>query len=200
MTVATHDRIRLSESLERLIDSRLDTIDRMCWAGWTAGSGWRLCGEVESQVHELLGECETEELSREDVLAVLARLTRRRRSCLKTSRATSTRRPAPVSQPARSVRPGQHRVARTSGILGLTALSSVALLVISYFFNMIFDELFGYVGAAFSCLGLFTCGPLGLALGLYVRKSGVWAFLGIVASGLAMLLGILIATGVVLLA
>ena len=74
MTVATDQRIYLSESLQSLIDSRLDTIERMLLGRVARAERMAIVREVESQIHELLGERETDEPSREDVLAVLARL------------------------------------------------------------------------------------------------------------------------------
>ena len=74
MTVATDQRIYLSESLQSLIDSRLETIERMLLGRVARAERMAIVREVESQIHELLGERETDELSREDVLAVLARL------------------------------------------------------------------------------------------------------------------------------
>ena len=74
MTVATDQRIYLSESLQCLIDSRLDTIERMLLGRVARAERLAIVREVESQIHELLSERETDELSREDVLSVLARL------------------------------------------------------------------------------------------------------------------------------
>ena len=71
MTVAT---AQISECLQVLIDSRLDTIDRMLLGRMSRQDRLAIVREVESQIHELLEECNSEELTREDVLAVLARL------------------------------------------------------------------------------------------------------------------------------
>src|ERR1700730_5334455 len=74
MTVATDQRIYLSASLQRLIVSWLDTIERMLLGRAARAERMAIVREVESQIHELLGERDTPEPSREDVLAVLARL------------------------------------------------------------------------------------------------------------------------------
>ena len=71
MTVAT---AQISESLQTLIDSRLDTIDRMLLGRLSRQDRLAIVREVESQIHELLQERDADELTREDVLAVLARL------------------------------------------------------------------------------------------------------------------------------
>ncbi len=71
MMVAT---AQISESLQMLIDSRLDTIDRMLLGRLSRQDRMAIVREVESQIHELIQASEGDELTREDVLAVLARL------------------------------------------------------------------------------------------------------------------------------
>ena len=65
---------QIAESLQTLIDSRLDTIDRMLLGRLPRSERLEIVREVEGQIHELLGERGSDELTREDVLAVLARL------------------------------------------------------------------------------------------------------------------------------
>jgi len=71
MTVTT---AQISDSLQTLIDSRLDTIERMLLGRIPRQDRLAIVREVESQIHELLQANDSEELTREDVLAVLARL------------------------------------------------------------------------------------------------------------------------------
>jgi hypothetical protein len=72
MTITTEP---LSASLQVLIDSRLDTIDRMLLGRLARQDRLAIVREVESQIFELLqGRGETTELERDDVLAVLATL------------------------------------------------------------------------------------------------------------------------------
>ena len=71
MMVAT---AQISESLQMLIDSRLDTIDRMLLGRLSRQDRLAIVREVDSQIHELIQASEGDELTREDVLAVLARL------------------------------------------------------------------------------------------------------------------------------
>jgi hypothetical protein len=63
-------------SLQPLIDSRLDTIDRMLLGRLPRAERLEIVHEVESQIFELLTERvgESSEPTREDILAVLARL------------------------------------------------------------------------------------------------------------------------------
>src|SRR5262245_45759531 len=65
---------RLPRHLQRLIDARLDTIDRMLLGRLPRADRLAVARDVESQIHELLGERPGHELDREDVLAVLAQL------------------------------------------------------------------------------------------------------------------------------
>ena len=68
MTVAT---AQISESLQTLIDSRLDTIDRMLLGQLPGQERIAIVTEVEAQIHELPQTSDADELTREDVLAVL---------------------------------------------------------------------------------------------------------------------------------
>src|SRR4051794_41941944 len=72
--MSTIASVRVTESLQPLIDSRLDTIDRMLLGRLPRGERLEVVREVESQVFELLQERNADEPTREDVLAVLARL------------------------------------------------------------------------------------------------------------------------------
>ena len=71
MSVATTE---LSRSTQHLIDSRLDTIDRMLLGRVSRQERLEIVREVEAQIFEQLHERGADELSREDVLAVLGRL------------------------------------------------------------------------------------------------------------------------------
>ena len=71
MSVATTE---LSRSTQHLIDSRLDTIDRMLLGRVSRQERLEIVREVEAQIFEQLHERGADEFSREDVLAVLGRL------------------------------------------------------------------------------------------------------------------------------
>ncbi len=190
MTVATHRRIQLSTALQSLIDSRLDTIDRMLLSRVPRGERLAIVREVESQIDELLGERETDELSREDVLAVLGRLDPPEAYLtedLESDAPGEIR--ASVRQPARATpQGGHHGVARTSGFLGLGALCALTLLIVSYCAAVALNsEVALYVGAAFSIPCTLVCSVLGITLGIYSRKSGVWALVGMVTGSLTLM-------------
>jgi hypothetical protein len=204
MTVATDQRIYLSESLQSLIDSRLDTIDRMLLGRVARAERVAIVREVESQIHELLGERETDEPSREDVLAVLARLDPPEAYLPEEGGATDSppsSRSGPIRPAVRSVDQGNLRVARASAILGLLALSSAfVLLPIGYLIASLFSS---EIVAIFLCGGalliMLVSGVLGVVLGAYARKSGAWALVGLVTGILALLLMLFMCATLVLL-
>jgi hypothetical protein len=194
MTVATGQRIHLSESLQSLVDSRLDTIERMLMGRVSRVERMAIVREVESQIHELLGEREMDDLSREDVLAVLARLDPPE-AYLPDDVATDS--PAlahsPIRSAARGVRKGNLTVARTSGVLGIVSLVWLVFLPISYWVSVESrSELPLLLSVGMSPIVLVSAG-VGVALGFYARKAGAWALVGIVTSilgGLFALFGI----------
>jgi hypothetical protein len=187
MTVATD---QISESLQTLIDSRLDTIDRMLLGRVSRQDRLAIVREVESQIHELLTATDADELSRDDVLAVLARLDPPEAYIPDETETLAA--PARFGLTSRSTPPvprSDQRVGRASGILGLAALALVvtypALFMIALFLQSQFIALaLCGVTLAFT----FPAGILGLVLGVYSRKSGAWAVVGIAASTLSLLL------------
>jgi hypothetical protein len=192
MTVATGQRIHLSESLQSLVDSRLDTIERMLMGRVSRAERMAIVREVESQIHELLGERETDDLTREDVLAVLARLDPPE-AYLPEEGATDSPAMAhgPIRSAARPAHNGNSRVARTSGVLGIVSSSWLVLLALSY----LLAEVSGAVLPFYACLGMspivLVCAVLGITLGFYARKGGAWAVVGIVTSILGVLFSLL---------
>lgn len=171
MTVATGQRIHLSESMQSLVDSRLDTIERMLLGRVSRAERMAIVREVDSQIHELLGERETDDLGREDVLGVLARLDPPEaylpEEGLTDSHAMAN---GPIRSAARPVRTGNSGVARTSGILGIASFSWLVFLPISYALAVATgSELTLLVSLGTSPIVL-VCSVLGIALGFYARK------------------------------
>jgi hypothetical protein len=157
--------------------------------------------EVESQIHELLQERDTDELAREDVLAVLARLDPPEAYIPDEAdgEAASAHRPIATraSRPALKRDP---RVGRASGILGVAALAFVLLVPVGYLIGAAFESdavVIVLCGGAF--LLMFIASVLGLVLGIHARGSGPWALVGIVTSALALFLSLGAGTLVILL-
>ena len=200
MTVATHRRIQLSTALQSLIDSRLDTIDRMLLGRVGRGERLAIVREVESQIDELLGEREEDELSREDVLAVLGRLDPPEAYLpdeLESEGHGEVR--TMVRPPVRVARHGDQGVARASGLLGLGSLFALMLLILSYCVGMhLQSELVLFVGGGLSIPCTFVCCVLSITLGIYARKSGVWALVGMVTGSVTLLFSFLVAVVAVL--
>jgi hypothetical protein len=189
MTVAT---AQISESLQVLIDSRLDTIDRMLLAWISRQDRLAIVREVESQIHELLTERDTGELTREDVLAMLARLDPPEAYIpdeIDGERVLVNRNVATLT--GRSVARNDAKVGKASGILGLTALALMLLLPVCYVIAVALDSsmvaIVLYVG---NLLATVCASVLALTLGAYARKSGPWAIVGIVTSLLSLFLSL----------
>ncbi|HEX3315096.1 MAG TPA: hypothetical protein VHR72_09415, partial [Gemmataceae bacterium] len=72
--MTTLETVRPTPALEALIDARLDTIDRMLLDVLPRQDRLAILRDVESQIHEQLQARAADELSRADVLAVLAAL------------------------------------------------------------------------------------------------------------------------------
>jgi hypothetical protein len=199
MTVATGHRAQLSDSTQSLIDSRLDTIDRMLLGRVSRTERMAIVREVESQIHELLSEQEAEEPSREDVLAVLARLDPPE-AYLGEEGATES---APlVRVPARpreqTARRGNTRVGRVSGILGLSAVALLLLFPVCYLLCFASNSEVPLLFCLLASPIILLCGVLGVVLGAYARWDGAWAVVGFV-TGILSVLFLLVCTGWVLL-
>ena len=185
MTVAT---VQISESLQTLIDNRLDTIDRMLLGRLSRQDRLAIAREVESQIYELLQEPNSDEFTREDVLAVLARLdppeaylpdeADSEHVTIRRSVAT----PTPTIQPA--LKAGD-RIARISGILGMAAITLLLLLLpMTYLLAIVFQSeiiLFGLGGV--SLVMVVVAAFLAFVLGILGRNDGNWAIAGIVTGG-----------------
>jgi hypothetical protein len=184
--------IQVSGLLQMLIDSRLDTIDRMLLGRLPRSERLEIVREVESQIFELLQERDSGELTREDILAVLARLDppeaylpEKMGSHLpETSWRTNSSR-----QTIRPMRERDPRTDKASGILGLVTLGMVLLIPVGFLLEMVFNSelptILLWSGVA-GCM--FIGGIVALALGIYSRMSGGWAIIGIVTSAFSILI------------
>lgn len=191
---------RLSESLQALVDLRLDTIDRMLLDRVPRQDRVNIVGEVEAQIFELLEQRGVEAPGRDDVLAVLSRIDppeayvpegSERRVATATGRVVTTLssdRPQPEAGSS---------LGRTSGILGLASLFGAPVaVVITYIvgFALMPDDvaepviIFGLFGTAFLA---FLGGLFAVVLATYVRLRGVWAVIGLIAGGMSMVMSTL---------
>jgi hypothetical protein len=189
MSVATTD---LSRSTQHLIDSRLDTIDRMLLGRVSRQERLEIVREVEAQIFEQLHERGTEEVTREDVLAVLARQDPPEAYLPEDAgddRPVAWRRfPSPVAGPAQPAGRRDSRFARASGILGLVALGLVMMAPSTFIIAELMSSavVLYLLGGGALALALIA-GSLGTGLALYSRMAGVWAVTGVVTSALSFL-------------
>jgi VIT1/CCC1 family predicted Fe2+/Mn2+ transporter len=189
----TGTMVQLPRELEMLIDSRLDTIERMLVGRVPRQDRLAIVREVESQIYELLQEGEHEEPSRDSVLAVLARLdppeaylpddTTRNRPGAGSPVSPAGVRMMPVQKP------GNLRAAQASGILGLIALFLPLLSPLPYALGMALQsEIVMIAGWGAEILAVLALGVVGIVLGIYSRFKGAWAIVGVVTSAWSILL------------
>jgi hypothetical protein len=190
MTIATDS---LSASLQTLIDSRLDTIDRMLLGRVARQDRLAIVREVESQIFELLqGRGEAGDLTRDDVLTVLASLDPPEAYLPEGPLGETSS--ARVTAPGRFVTParsGDLRAAKAAGIVGIATLVLVAfspLIVIGS--ELTESEAIALI-LWFGTVGTVVAGGVtAIALAAYGRLRGAWAVTGLVTGILSVLAAI----------
>jgi hypothetical protein len=185
----TTTAIELSGSLQALVDCRLDTIDRMLMGRMPRQDRLAIVREVEAQVFELLQERGGADLTREDVLAVLARLDPPE-AYLPEETGVEPASPRTMSRThVQPMRRGNPRIARISGALGLVSMA-LALLspVLGYGIALPFQSLaaFWVVCGILSSLA-FVSSTIAFVLAIFSRMGSAWAVVGIVTSSLSWL-------------
>jgi hypothetical protein len=189
MRMTTVASAQLTDSLQALIDARLDTIDRMLLGRLPRQDRLAIVREVETQIHDLLAERDSETLDREDVLAVLARLDPPEAYLPEEAPDPSGR---PRIQSVASVGPRVQNnraiLARASGILGLSGLALLFLSPIIYFLSALTESEIILIGVLLlTVLIVFVSGTLGIVLAGVSRLRGIWAIVGL-ATGILCLL------------
>lgn len=193
MSVATTE---LSRSTQHLIDSRLDTIDRMLLGRVSRQERLEIVREVEAQIFEQLHERGVDEGSREDVLAVLGRLDPPE-AYLPEEEGSSgpvRSRPLPAPRGGETSRTGggHLRAAKVGGILSLVALGLLLLGCPAALGLGILTQSEGVLLlAGGGTLALSFFGSLvAIALAGYSRMASAWAVVGLVNGILSILSGI----------
>ena len=193
MSVATAE---LSRSTQHLIDSRLDTIDRMLLGRVSRQERLEIVREVEAQIFEQLHERGGDEFLREDVLAVLGRLDPPEAYLPEeeggfgavAARITSGPRPRPTSPTSGAT----DQSAKVSGILGLVAISMLLLGVpMMYGLAVLLqsEAVLFILGGGVLALSLIVS-IVGIVLASRCRLSSAWAIVGLV-NGILSILGAL---------
>ena len=184
MTVSASSHI--SESLQTLIDCRLDTIDRMLLGRMPRSERVEIVREVESQIFELLGERNSDELTRDDVLAVLGRLDPPEAYLPDEARSEPLPRRGAATPILREPRrAGDSWTGKASGILGITML---VVLLMLYPLVILLSSGFGWPNAPVLAvwfgvaLVTFVGSIIGLVFAGKARVKGGWAVAGLVTS------------------
>jgi hypothetical protein len=187
----TGTMVQLPRALEMLIESRLDTIDRMLVGRMPRPDRLAIVREVESQIYDLLQEGEHDEHTRESILGVLARLDPPEAYLPEETSGEPTRAALPLTRRSRiaSEPHGTNaQVGRTSGILGLVAAFMLLLSPLPYVLGLLLEsEIVMLCGWGAEILTVFALSILGIVLGTYARCKGAWAIVGVVASALSIL-------------
>jgi hypothetical protein len=190
----TTDTIELSGSLQALVDSRLDTIDRMLMGRMPRQERLAIVREVEAQIFDLLQERAVEELTREDVLAVLARLDPPEAFLPEVTEAGETapsRRPS-GPRPVQPPRKGDRKIAKVSGILGLIVLTLILLSPVEWMIGDLFESSAFIITFWIATIFLvFVGGILSITMGIFSRIGSTWAVTGIVTSIFSLVIALL---------
>lgn len=186
---------RLPRTLQKLIDARLDTIDRMLLGRLPRADRLSVVRDVEGQIFDLLGERPGHELDREDVLTVLTQLDPPEAYIPEEGGYEATAVLLPASNVGRArrsasveVSPDERKRAAVMGIIGLMLFGLVALwptgYVLAIFAQLGEGALYGLLGL--SALTLLVSVPT-LVLSILWRRGGAWATVGIVASAVGLM-------------
>ncbi|HVW01704.1 MAG TPA: hypothetical protein VHB77_15240 [Planctomycetaceae bacterium] len=181
----------LVEPLQELIDARLDTIERMLLGRVPRSDRLAIVNEVESQIHELLGDRDPQLLTSDDVLEVLRRLDPPEAYLSNNPIAGDAQERPPVRRPATlpaapaAARPAARREGVIGGILGLSALGSLLLAVPLYLIAVFAgSEIILFVGLGFLCLITIVSSICGFIFSIRGRRDGVLPILGMIAAPL----------------
>jgi hypothetical protein len=181
----------LTETLQALVDARLDTIDRMLLGRVNRQDRLAIVREVESQIFDLLQGRDSETLDRDDVLAVLARLDPPEAYLPDDS--TLERGPSRLTTTPRVVRPSTDpnpRIAAASGILGIVSVFMVLLSIVIAFTasEALESGLFAYLVILGPIFLTFLVSVLAVVFAARVRLRSGWAITGLVTGILSMLI------------
>jgi hypothetical protein len=180
----------LSETLQTLVDARLDTIDRMLLGRVNRQDRLAIVREVESQIFDLLQGRDSESLDRDDVLAVLARLDPP--EAYLSDESTLERGPARLPAAPRGVRPSTEpdpRIAAASGILGIISVFMVLLSIMIFFVaSDVGSGLFAYLVILGPIFLTFIVSVLAVVFAARARLRSGWAMTGFVTGILSLLI------------
>jgi hypothetical protein len=199
MNTLTSTTMRLPRSLQKLVDARLDTIDRMLLGRLPRADRLSVARDVEGQIFDLLANRPGHELDREDVLTVLTQLDPPEAYIPEEGgyEAAAVLLPAASTSLARrpqtsDVTSGEKKRATIIGILGLVLLGVVVLWPAVYILAALgsFGE-GAIIGLLALSLIMFVAAIPTLVLSILWRRGGAWATVGIIAGALGLVVGAL---------
>jgi hypothetical protein len=185
--------VRVPGSLQPLIDSRLDTIDRMLLGRLPRSERLEVVREVEAQIFELLQERGPDEPTREDVLAVLGRLDPPEAYLPEEGEAdrggfiARAAAPGPAAAP-RPAHRGGFDTGKVGGIVGIASLGLLILGPVGYLLVLLTDSEILMLLAWFGGSGLmFLGGIIAVALAIHARLRGPMALVGAITGAFSIL-------------
>lgn len=175
----------LTDLQQALIDSRLDTIDRVLLGRVPRSDRVAIVREVESQIHELLAERDSTEISRDDVIEVLRRLDPPEAYLPDEGddeNHTHTQRPVKTFKTLKSSAENSGwNVGKIGGIMGLGSFGLTLVSILLYVLAQ------GQTATPFLIIVLDTIPSLGffssiaaLVLSILGRRQGTWPVIGMV--------------------
>lgn len=201
--MTTMTSVRLGSAAQALIDSRLDTIDRMLLGRVPRPDRLDIAREVEAQIFDLLADRGGDEPDRDDVLAVLARLDPPEAYLpddLDDAAPAARPRIRAVASASRAPSGDDPRIARASGILGLVAMALIFLTPAVFLLGELTGSEIILIGGMLVTLAFVVFGGvLAIALGIFAKFRQVWSMIGVLAGSLALVLGCCGAIGLLLL-
>ena len=203
--MSTIDMTVLSNGLQALVDSRLDTIDRMLMGRVSRRERLDIVRDVETQIHELLAQQvpSDAEPTRDDLLSVLARLDPPEAYLSETDEETTSTegshqplmaqsRPLPLASRS-SVQPTSQANRRgfQSGMVAMATLTSFLLFPIGYALGLLFQsEIVIGVVWFLALVILLSGGAVAVTLATMSRLSNKWAVVGLTIGILSILMSI----------
>lgn len=196
VNLARETAVGLPRHLQRLIDARLDTIDRMLLGRLPRADRLAVAREVEGQLHDLLGERPANELAREDVLGALAQLDPPEAYLPEEGsyEAAAVLLPSRAPASGRAGRGADGKPAAVVGILGLVLLGLVALWPLTFLLVEMADlDVVGLVLLLGESLLMAAAGVPVFVLSIVWRRGGGWAVVGMVAGVVGVTAGLVTA-------
>jgi hypothetical protein len=186
-TIATRP---LSDTLQALVDARLDTIDRMLLGRVNRHDRLAIVREVESQIFDLLRGRDADSLGRDDVLSVLAGLDPPEAYLPDEDESAFEPGLARLPTPPRALRPpagAQGWLPLASGVLGIVSVATFFLSTL-----LVFGTNVGELGELvwFGSIGLsFVMGLLAVIFAARARLRGAWPIVGLVTGIVSLIVG-----------